>query len=152
MDSDNGYWQLSMVHCSEFPAVTQSVWQGGLRKPDGWSRKPDDCSRSMRKMPRSLQNLSKGSLMLDGWSKLSRMCFDNLDSLYRCCPEHLTVFQHAESWRMFGTFQNSWRTRRYMQNLARRCRMHLRLLQITTGITTALADYHNFYFRRQSGP
>ncbi len=44
-----------MVCCSEFPPVTQWVWQGGLRKPDGWSGKPDDCSRSMREMPRDMR-------------------------------------------------------------------------------------------------
>ncbi len=36
VDGDNAYWRLSMVCCSKVPVVTQ-VWQGGLRKPDGWS-------------------------------------------------------------------------------------------------------------------
>ncbi len=50
IDGDNGYWWLSTVCCCEFPAITQWVWQGGLRKPD-------DCSRSMREMPRGTRKM-----------------------------------------------------------------------------------------------
>ncbi len=37
VDGNHGYWRLFTVCCSEFPAVTELVWQGGLRRPDGWS-------------------------------------------------------------------------------------------------------------------
>ncbi len=140
VDGDNSYWQLSTVCCSKFPAVTQHVWKGGLRKSDGWSGKPDGWSRSMREMPRGMREIpmsmremarrvKDARRMADGcsvvhpyyyrnhdtwpqiygkttesygWSgKLSRMCYNHLDSLYGCCTYHVKIFSHAGSWRRF---------------------------------------------------
>ncbi len=38
-----------------------------LMEDHGRSWKHDDCSRSRREMPRRVQNLSRGSRMLDVW-------------------------------------------------------------------------------------
>ncbi len=75
--------------------------------------------------------------------QLSRMSYDHPDSCYRYCTEHITIISHAESWRMFWTFQNSQHTSRCMQNLVETCRLPLQLLQITTGIFPTFISVDN---------
>ncbi len=84
-------------------------------------------------MPRSMQNLSRGPRMFNGWpmvvlqcihtitiimtsdyrslqgygwsEKLSRMCNNHPDSLYGCCTEHVTFFHILNHGECFEHFK-----------------------------------------------
>ncbi len=90
-----------------------------------------------------LQIYSKLWRVMDGQGSLVECSYNHLDSLSRCRMEHVATFQHAESWQMCWTFQNSQRIPRYMQNFAGRCRMHLKLSQITTEIFPTFISVDN---------